>query len=392
VETATPAAAELLSGLSPDGVAYLRLPARARPALARAAGLRLGPAVLEVGGLLVPMERDAVRWALRSRTASVRGRLARLAPAKALELVAPGAIATRPGARPLGAWLHARGSGSSVVAAPRTAFLVGADGPVVVAKLGSGLPARPDLGEGRALAELGPAARAAGADLPVALEESELGGEPLLVTTGIAGTPASMLIAALPRRRGALVERLAAWLERWNTATSTDAVLSRDLLERDVLAPARGLGLPPGYVAALERLCETVAGRPAKLVAVHNDLTTANILAGRGTRLGILDWETAERSALPLGDLLYAVADAEAAADGFADRPGAFLAACGSDRRAFETRVCARLGLDDEVADLCFHACWLRHAANESLRPVEGGRPFLAIVRTIAERRIRVEG
>ena len=27
------------------------------------------------------------------------------------------------------------------------------------------------------------------------------------------------------------------------------------------------------------------------------------------------------------------------------------------------------LGLDERVADLCFHACWLRHAANETLRP-----------------------
>jgi hypothetical protein len=55
-----------------------------------------------------------------------------------------------------------------------------------------------------------------------------------------------------------------------------------------------------------------------------------------------------------------------------------------------EERFKEALELDDGVADLCFHACWLRHAANESLRPEESARPFLEIVRAIAERRVRM--
>src|SRR2546430_16463833 len=64
----------LCGRLAPDGLAYLRLPARRRAALAREAGLELGPGLLDVGGRLVPAERAALRWALGSGAASTRGR------------------------------------------------------------------------------------------------------------------------------------------------------------------------------------------------------------------------------------------------------------------------------------------------------------------------------
>src|SRR5207253_8803565 len=113
--------------LAPDGLAYLRLPARRRAPLAREAGLELGPGLLDVGGRLVPAERAALRWALGSGAASTRGRLAGLAPTRVLELAAPAAIARRPGARPLGAWLRERGSGTAVVTAPDAALLPDGD-------------------------------------------------------------------------------------------------------------------------------------------------------------------------------------------------------------------------------------------------------------------------
>ena len=125
-------------------------------------------------------------------------------------------------------------------------------------------------------------------------------------------------------------------------------------------------------------------GRAVKLVAAHNDLTTANVLVAHDGRLGIVDWDTAAPRALPLTDLFYAVADAEAATRGFADR----VAATSVEH---ERRFRDALGLDDAVADLCFHACWLRHAANESLRDQET-RPFLEIARTVAAQRIRMGG
>lgn len=275
-----------------------------------------------------------------------------------------------------------------MVAARGAVFLLDGERVRLAAKVGAGLPARRELTEGGALAELGPAARAAGADVPEVADEGELGGRPLLVTTGVDGRPASVLLAERPGRRDGLVERIADWLLRWNLATAAEAVVSRELLERELLAPARAAGLPGSYVAELERMGGAVEGRPVKLVAAHNDLTTANVLVARDGRLAVVDWDTAAPRALPLGDLLYAVADAEAATHGFADRVAAFVAAPGGEH---EQRFRDALGLDDAVADLCFHACWLRHAANESLRE-EPARPFLEIARAIATRRLRIGG
>jgi len=367
--------------LPPDGVALLRLPARARRKIAREAELELGPAVLEIGGRLVPVERGVVRWALGAVPASARGRLAALAPARALALAAPAAIARPPGSRPLAAWLREHGTGTSVVAAPGTAFLLDGERARLAAKVGAGLPARRELSEARALAELGPAARAAGADVPEVVEEGELGGRPLLVTTGVEGRPASVLLAERPDRREALVATVADWLLRWNLATAAEATLSRELLEREVLDPARAVGV---LVPELERLARAAEGKPVKLVAAHNDLTTANVLVARDGRLAVVDWDTAAPLALPLTDLFYAVADAEAATRGFAERVPAVS-------EEHERRFKDALGFDDTVADLCFHACWLRHAANESLRD-QASRPFLEIVRTIAAQRVRMGG
>jgi thiamine kinase-like enzyme len=217
--------------------------------------------------------------------------------------------------------------------------------------------------------------------VPEVVEEGDLGGRPLLVTTGVVGRPASVLLAERPGRRDALVERIAEWLLRWNLATAAETTLSRELLEREVLAPARAVG---ALVPELERLARAAEGRPVKLVAAHNDLTTANVLVGDG-RLAIVDWDTAAPRALPLIDLFYAVADAEAATRGFTNRTAV-------TSREHERRFRDALGIDDAVADLCFHACWLRHAANESLRPDERARPFLEIARTLAAQRIRMGG
>jgi hypothetical protein len=393
VEDSGPRSAELLrEGLGPDGLACLRLPWHERRELARAAGLELGPAIFETGSLLLPVERDALRWARRSRAASRRRRVAALAPVRVLDRLAPAALARKPRARRPGAWLRAKGNGTAVVASRRAAFLVDGRGLQLVAKVGARLSARRELAEGRALAELGPAAQAAGADVPALVEQGELGDRHLLVMTGVDGRPAFALLAERPGRLTGLVERIATWLLRWNVATAVETSFSRELLEREVLVPARALGLPEQYLSALERSGHAVGGRHMKLVAAHNDLTTANVLLGRGRRLGVIDWETATAQTLPLGDLVYVLADAEAAKHGFADRPAAFRSSFDGPPGALERRLTDALGLDSRIADLCFHACWLRHAANEALRPESETRPFLEIVRTIAERRIRMGG
>src|SRR5205085_2622058 len=86
-----------------------------------------------------------------ARAAPPRVALAGVAPGRALALAAPAAIARPPGSRPLGAWLRARGSGTTVVAAPGAAFLLDGERLELAAKVGAGLPARRELTEGRAL-------------------------------------------------------------------------------------------------------------------------------------------------------------------------------------------------------------------------------------------------
>ena len=380
----------LIGALRPDGIAYLLGGRRARTR-ARHAGLDVGPLLLELGELLVPVERDALRWALGTRALSRRAALVRLLPTRIVGLAARRSVARRPHPRPLAEWLHALGRGTSVVLSGETAFLIDDAGVTLAARVEPRLPGSRTETERRALLELGTDARAAGAAVPTPLDQTELAGASLLVVTGLPGTPASRLIARRPRSRAALVDRLASWLGRWNEATAVERLLSPELLERKLLAPALALELDTPHLAALEGLAAAAAGRRVKLVAAHNDLTTANVLVEPDAPLGIVDWESAEREDLPLGDLFYAVADAEAAVEAFRDRRDAFLASLGR-QAAHERSLVARLALDPVVADVCFHACWLTHAANErQAAGREGGLPFLEIVRTIGGRRLRLD-
>jgi len=91
-----------------------------------------------------------------------------------------------------------------------------------------------------------------------------------------------------------------------------------------------------------------------------------------------------ERFAGSTADLVAA----RAAADGFRDRVGAFartFAADGTpaaDVEPLQARLVAALGLEPDVVRFCFHACWLRHAANELAQ--SGPGPFVEISRRVA--------
>src|SRR5207302_1122894 len=111
--------------------------------------------------------------------------------------------------------------------------------------------------------------------------------------------------------------------------------------------------------------------------------TMANVLLGRRGGIGIVDWDTVRADGLPLVDFLYAAVDAHAAADRYRDPAASFDACVASPEvEAHRARLAAALGLEPAVAELCFDACWLGHAANESKRP-EGTRPFLRIARRV---------
>jgi hypothetical protein len=241
--------------------------------------------------------------------------------------------------------------------------------------------------EAKWLERFGTNASAAGAAVPRLLASGAIGAHPVLVESAVAGRPAARALMAAPARFADVADRLAAWLVRWSGTTARRGQLPSEWLEREV---AR-LELPAGYRQWLADRRTDLAGTAVPLVAAHNDLTMWNVRLGPDSALGILDWAEAESESLPLTDLFYAVADAAAACDGYRDRIAAARSCFepGGSRTAtigpLTERAIAALSLSPAAADLCFHACWLRHAANERATDGADG-PFAEIVRWLAHR------
>jgi hypothetical protein len=395
-----------------DGFVYAVLPPAVRAAAGRrlrAAGLELATPLAQLPGWaprhLVPLQarpwrhmmgeeigaHPLLRSALRAAGALPSGTrlLAEALPGAAL-------VARRPGAQPLGAWLDRLGGEARPTAqvAVHTSWRGGA-GPVVlfcfaegddrpwgVAKAGPG-----SAREAQRLDSLGADARAAGADVPRLLATGVTTDRPVLVASPLAGRPAARALLTAPERFAEIAGRIGAWLERWGTATARPTALPAGWLEHDLLRDR----LPPSYRAWLADRSAALAGTTVPLVAAHHDLTMWNVRLGEGGSLGVLDWAEAQVDALPLTDLFYAVADAAAACDGYRSRVAA-VRSCfepGGARAAtvgpLVERLRAALDLTPAAAELCFHACWLRHAGNErDANATE--RPFAEVVRWLAHR------
>jgi hypothetical protein len=392
-----------------DGVVYAVLPPPARAAASRrlrAAGLELATPLAHLPGraprYLLPLHARPWRHMLEHEVgAHPRARRA-LAAAAALpsgvrllaaSLPSVGVIARRAGAAPLAAWLERlRGDTRKTahVAALTSwrgpagpillfCFAEGEDRPWGVAKLGSPR-------EAQQLERLGADARAAGARVPRLLATGAVGDRPVLVETAVGGWPAARLLTATPERFAEVSGGIAAWLERWSAVTARRATLSPARLERELLRQ----DLPASYRDWLADRCAALAGTAVPLVAAHHDLSMWNVRLGESGP-GILDWAEAEPDALPLTDLFYTLADAAAACDGYRDRvaaarscfePGGVRAATVAP---LVERLRASLELAPAAAELCFHACWLRHADNER-SAYAAERPFAEIVRWLAHR------
>lgn len=417
------AARSAADALDEDGVGFVLAPHPWRLRLLRAVrrrGLVTGPTILHLPDLassryLVAAEHTAARYATACLVprSSWRGRAASFAvripggPRLIAQADLASVVARRRGAAPLFRWLSdAAGQvPPERVVVSRTwraeggSFTVsvvddGAAGPRVVARVGSGPPAaREAMGEARALETFGPAAEAAGATLPRPLGSSELQGVPVLVETGVPGRVAASTLSERPRAVPAVLDRVLAWLLRWNRATATAATLTPALLGGEVLAPARLVApaVPSGdaYLKLLEGLCREVEDAPVTLAAAHDDLTMTNVLLARNGSIGIVDWDTAREGALPLVDFFYVIVDAYAASERYVDRARAFadcFSAAGRHAHAVRARQASferAVGVTPGVLALSFHACWLHHAANE-LERGEAGGPFVAIVRQLA--------
>jgi phosphotransferase family enzyme len=382
-----------------DGAVYALVPRghrrRARAALAQAGLLVETPYAhlpnTESLRYLVPLERRLLQY-IFERAIPTRPRIrAALRPLLSLPytekllaatLPAVGLIARRVDGRPLADWVgRATGSGLRAQGAivgtswrgptgsiTMHCFGPGAETPWGIAKL-----ATAGGDEGPALVRLGPAAARAGARVAEPLGRVQMNARSVVIETHVTGTPAASLLARSPHRLHSLLESLTAWLARWAEATASRTTVDRAFLDDFVVRPAASLRdlLPDGYAEWLRARCDALVGAEAPLVATHNDLTMWNVLLDDRNSLGVVDWETAEDRGLPLVDFFYAVTDAAAAGNRYASRLGA-LRSCfvrGGEHTEFvaglQDRVAAAVGMERPLAELAFHGCWIRHAANE---------------------------
>ena len=396
------AAGDGAAALAPGGFVYALVPRGRRAAMRRrlrAAGLAPALAVAQLPDAaaprqLVPLRRAPWRYALRSqieqRPWARRALLGLGSGALAAELLPSVGLLARQPADVGGAWVEQlapdarpvadlvvttswRGPSGPLVV---TCFAPGEPEPWAVAKLAAGAAAEAD-----ALARLGDAG---GARVPRLLGRGIAGARPALLETVVEGRSAATLLAREPGRLAHVTEELAGWLERWNRATVATAPAAARL-DAELLSPAAELAteLPEGYAGWLAERTAALAGAELPLVARHNDLTMWNVRLDGADRLGILDWADAEEAGLPLTDLIYAGADAAAACDGYRDRVAAGRRSLAELERPRE-RLRQALGLSPEAAELCEHACWLRHARNE--RRAGGDGQFLELLRWVAQR------
>jgi aminoglycoside phosphotransferase (APT) family kinase protein len=300
-------------------------------------------------------------------------------------LLPGGVVLRRPGAQPLARWLTEPPERSALIVSRswRTT------GSLVVRRIGAGGETVAKLApsaerEHDALALLGATAAAAGAAVPGLVGRVELRGIPGFVATAVPGRPVEDLLLHNRDRVPDVIALVAGWLARWNEATAHRRPLTDADVERHLLAPAGRIGASEGYGRFLAALGARALGADVPFVAAHNDLTCSNLLVD-GPRIGVLDWEEATAEGLPLADLVYAGADAVAAADGYADRATAWAASEPLVQPRVD-EIAERLGLSPAFAELCIHACWLRHAANEAEADAGDARPFAAIVRRLQER------
>jgi hypothetical protein len=194
-----------------------------------------------------------------------------------------------------------------------------------------------------------------------------------------------------------IANRLSDWLCCWNSKTVRHVELTPRLAEQLILSAARPLAgsidRASAYLEWLSGETGRLVGTKVPLVAAHNDLTMANVLADAAGIRSIVDWEAASIEGLPLTDLRYAVCDA-AAAIGKCDRATAFRACFlerGAHRQSLERSEAVLrevVGGPPDWLELCVHAGWLRHAANEQARSSSSrfDASFLAIANLLADR------
>lgn len=420
-------AAELMAcRLAPDGVGYLLVPRRYRfkmSTLLHNLGLFVGFPVVhlpdwELSHYLVPFAPAPVQYAFTAFISIPAWKqhliihwLHFQRAARFLGYIWPavGLVVRHPNARPLFEWLFKQGNGlgcegSALIrtnwrsngATLLFSFAKGDEQPSSVAKLTTVTRlAENPVCEAEALTRLGVSAHQAGAQVPRLLPPEKNSISSPLIQTVVSGRPVSMLLRSQPDRFASIVTEIVSWLERWNCSTAMSQPLTVDRLNHDLLMPAAFLAplLEQGdtYLKWLVSRAQAAIGMDMPFVDTHNDLTMFNILIDEHHHLGIVDWETGQRQGWPLVDFYYSLHDAVFRASNYTDRFEAFKACFTAEGKmaaaaaGWHAQLMSTLNLSKELAELCFHACWIHHAANE-LRITQPGvrKPFLNIIQWLA--------
>ena len=419
----------LAQALAPDGLLYAFVPRRFRlpiTSLMRDYNLSVGPFLAHLPNpasnrYLVPLNPITIRYTLANilSASPQKQRLATLAFSlfKSQELIFSmlpfvGIVARRADARPLFDWLFKLGNDSNSIgnAVIRTRWRAN-KGTAVLFRFPDG-NALPDAAakvslvaplstktprEAEIITRTGSSAHSAGARVPKALAEHQIEGHTVVLQTLLNGQSAAALLFSQPKRLPLFMGHVTQWLDHWNRATAILKPLDGERLDQELIAPAKLLEpyIEEGreYRDWLTARCNAAIGTTIPFVTAHGDLTMSNLLFDEHEQIGIIDWEASVSEALPLTDFFYAAADAAAATRGYVDRVKAFQSCFmpgGSYVEAikhFQTNLRRSLKIPPDVADLCFHACWLRHAANEYRSDPPNRRRFINVVRFLAAHR-----
>jgi hypothetical protein len=406
--------------MAPDGVLYAMAPRRSRRQmlrLLRSQGLKIGPPTLHLRSgaarYYIPLKATCLRFAVDSWPLPRRwrffARLLRTVPgcSEILSYLLPtiGFAASSSKILPF-SWLLSRSDGAPAGALVATSwrhieasalvfgFTERNPVPRIVAKQPPSSMRTTASHEASMLTEVAPFAQQAGVGVPRLIEFLDKWGQTYVLETGVSGRPLSQLLATRPADLVNVVHKLATWLEAWHQNSVQRAPLTSAECEEMVLEPARSLmgGLHSGseYLAWLDDASSRLIGSEVPWVNTHNDLTMANVLRDHEGRISVVDWEAARMRGLPLADFWYSACDA-ATACGSQDRATMFNhcflqgGALNALVAPHEQRLREIVGGPPEWLELCFHACWLQHAANEQIEGMaDESSPFLAIVNALA--------
>lgn len=266
--------------------------------------------------------------------------------------------------------------------------------PSAIIKTGSASSSSACIGrEAKVLDLLTDGVRNAGARVPDVLRSQRIGQRSSLFLTPLHGQAVSDLLVSNPDLLSPLFTKIVRWLERWHITTKRVQQIDARQLEDAILIPLEKLAPylqdGEGYLNWLSKQIRSVSATPLPVVATHNDLTMANVLMD--DQIGVVDWETGSAESWPLIDFYYAVTDAARIAHGYRSWLEAFKScyepqgSFSQEVRGWDRQLRSAIGISEPYAELCFHACWLHHAANEhAVSGPREPRPFLQIVQWLA--------